>query len=102
MKFRTAVLTTLPKLVKELGVVLKDLSFDDNFNSFTITDQALPANTEVKLRNQAQFRPTKYLILKQVGNALITAGDTAWDDDFIYIKNHSATNAATITITFFK
>lgn len=102
MKFRTAVLNTLPKLVKELGVTLKDLSFDDNFDSFTVENQAIPANTEIKIRNEMQTRPTKYLILKQTGNALVTAGDTAWDDNFIYMKNHDAANPATITITFFK
>lgn len=102
MKFRTAVLTDLPKLVKELAIVLKEISFEDNFTSFLVEDQALPANTEVKIRNQLKLRPSKYLIVKQTGNALVTAGDTAWDDNFLYIKNHDAANAATASILFIK
>lgn len=102
MKFRTAVLNTLPKLIKELGVVLKDISFEDNFTSFTVSDWTIPANTEDKIRNELPIRPSKYLIVKQTGNALITAGSTAWDDDFLYMKNHSATDSATITIIFIK
>jgi hypothetical protein len=101
-KFRTAVLNELTKLVKELGVVLKDLTFTDNFTNFETVDLALPANTETKIRNEMNIVPTKMLIVKQTGNALITAGDTAWDSNFLYIKNHDASNAATATIIFLR
>lgn len=102
MKFRTAVLNTLPKLVKELGVVLKDLNFIDNFTNFQVTDLTIAANTEEKIRNEINLIPTKMLIVKQTGNALVTAGDTAWSTNYVYLKNHSATNSATVTVIFLR
>lgn len=102
MKFRSTVLNTFPKLIKELGVIFKDLSLEDNFSSYKIEDLALPANTETKIRNGLDHLPTKYIIVKQTGNALITAGDTVWTNDFLYLKNHDASNSATITVIFFK
>ena len=97
MRFRGTVLNTLPGLVKELGVLFKDLSLEDNFSSYKIEDLALPANTETKIRNGLDHLLTKYLIVKQTGNALITAGDTVWTNDFLYLKNHDASNSATIS-----
>lgn len=102
MKFRTAVLNTLPKLVKELGVVLKDLTFSDNFRSFQKTDLALPANTETLVRNELNVIPSGYIIIKQTGNALVTAGDTEWTLNNLYLKNHDASNAATVTVIFIR
>ena len=102
MKFRTAVLTDISRLVKELGVVLKDITFGDNFKSFQTTDLNVAANTEEKIRNELNVIPTKMLIVKQTGNALVTAGDTEWDSNYVYIKNHDGSNSATVTVIFMR
>lgn len=101
-KLRTAVLTDITKLVKELGVVLKDLTFLDNFTSFQKKDVTIAANTEEKIRNELNVIPTKMLIVKQTGNALVTAGDTSWDSNYVYVKNHDSSNSATVTIIFIR
>lgn len=101
-KFRDVLLNTIPKLTKELGVVLKDISFLDNFRSFQISEQTIAANTEAKFRNQLNVVPTTMIINKQTGNGLVTAGDTSWDANYVYIKNNDASNSVTVTITFLR
>lgn len=102
MKFSLETLFDINKLVRELSVGLRRLDFINNFQSFEVTDQLIPANEEIKIRNQLNSIPTKMIITKQSGNALITIGDTAWDSNYIYIQNNDATNDATVDIIFFK
>ena len=101
MKFRYALVNSFEKMRKELGQIFRDITFADNFTSFEITLE-IAANTEEKIRNQLTIRPSGYIIKKQIGNALVTAGDTVWDDTFLYIKNHDSTNSVTITIIFIR
>jgi hypothetical protein len=101
-KFRDVLLYTIPKLTKELGVVLKDITFLDNFRSFQVVDQTIAANTEVKFRNSLNIIPSTMIINKQTGNGLVTAGDTSWDNNYIYVKNNDASNSVTVTITFLR
>ena len=101
-KFRDVLLNTIPKLTKELGVVLKDITFTDNFRSFKVSDQTIAANTEAKFRNELNIIPGTMIINKQVGNALVTAGDTAWDSNYVYVKNNDSSNSVTLTITFLR
>lgn len=101
-KFRDILLNTIPRLTKELGVVLKDLTFSDNFSSFVISDQVIAANTEAKFRNVLNVIPSTMIINKQIGNGLVTAGDTSWNSNYIYIKNNDATNSVTVTVTFLR
>jgi hypothetical protein len=100
-KFRIEIIKEFKAVIKELATGLRNLSFSDNFQSFEYNG-IISANTEEKIRNQLTFKPSKYIITHQVGNALVTAGDTEWDNNFVYIKNHDATNAATIKITFLR
>jgi hypothetical protein len=101
-KFRDVLLNSIPKLTKELGVVLKDLDFLNNFRSFKVESQTIAANTEAKYRNQLNVIPTTMIINKQTGNGLVTAGDTSWDNNYVYVKNHDASNSVTVTITFLR
>ena len=91
----------LTNLTRNLSVFLRDLTFKDNFRSFTY-DGTILANTEAKIRNKLTVRPNSYIIRFQIGNALVTAGSTDWDDNFVYIKNHDATNSAAVKITFWR
>ena len=81
--------------------MLRDLTFTDNVNSFT-WEGTIPANSEQKIRNSLNVRPNSYIIRFQTGNALVTSSTTTWDDNFIYMQNHDATNDATVTITFWR
>ncbi len=100
MKFRLEIIKDFKSLVKELTNGLRSLDFTNNFKSFEWTG-TIAATTELKIRNELTQKPTKYIILYQTGNALITASDTTlWDNNFVYLKNNSATTSATVTVQF--
>lgn len=100
-KIRLQNIFNLSNLTRNLAVLLRGLTFSDNFYSFSTT-VTIAANTEERIRNQLTSRPNSYIIRFQTGNAIVTAGDTLWDDDWLYIKNHDASNAAEVTITFWR
>lgn len=92
--------------LKELTTALLKLNFSDNFQSFQVTDVTIPANTEVNISNQFftisnGVIPSKRIIVRQRGDAVIQDGDTVWDAKSVYLKNASA-NDAVITVVFFK
>jgi len=106
MKFNLRSNKSSKALFAELETGLRRLDFINNFNTFmvevTVVDQTETAG-DYKIRNQFDPHiPTGMLIIKQTGNALVTAGDTAWTKDYLYIKNHSTTIDAVIKIVFFK
>lgn len=90
-------------LIKQLARAFYNLNFDDNFVSWSDT-VTIAANTETRLSNK--FRdgtvPTSYLIVDQTGAGFVTRGPTAWTGDAVFLKNHSASDDATITVKFFK
>lgn len=101
MKFSLETLSNFKQILKELSIGLTRLDFVNNFQSFQ-TEVTITANTEEKIRNELTFIPTKMLIVKQTGNALVTAGDTVWTANYLYLKNHDAANDATVKVIFFK
>lgn len=100
MRFSLENLFDLKQLLRHLSAGLERLTFEDNFEGFNIT-VVISAGSELKFRNQLNFIPTKYIITYQTGNGLITAGDTAWTRDFIYMKNHGASDV-TVTLQFMR
>lgn len=100
-KFRIEVLKNVKSLVKELSVGLRTLNFEDNFTSFEVT-VALPAATEVTIRNQLTTIPSGYIIKKKSNGSEVADGTTVWDANFLYLKNYDGTNATTITVVFLK
>ena len=101
MKFSLGTIFELKQLLKELGTGLSRLDLVENFDSFEV-EATIAANTEAAIRNEATYIPSRMLIVKQTGNALVTAGDAAWTTNYLYIKNHDSTNSATVKIVFFK
>ena len=102
MKIAVDKLKSFSALVRELATGLSRLDFINNFESFE-KEVTIDANTEKTIRNELDPAiPTRMLIVKQTGNALVTAGDTAWSTNFVYIKNHDASNSVTVKIIFFK
>lgn len=107
MKFSLNLVRNLKQAMLELAAGLKRLDFVDNFTSFesgeiTINDQTQTPG-DYKIRNQLDpIIPRSMIIVKQTGNALVTAGTTEWDSDFVYLRNHSTTIDAVVKVIFFK
>lgn len=106
MRFNLFSNLDLKQLINELSAGLQRLDFKNNFESFEVNIE-VPDQTSVpgefRLDNRLKPNvPTSMLIVKQIGNAVVTAGETAWTPDYIYIKNHSTTTSATLRIKFFK
>lgn len=101
MRFRLEVIKDLKTLIKDLSLGLRDLNFTDNFKTFEWTGTLTASVTDYQIRHSLTIIPTKYIIVHQTGNAFITAGSTAWDSNFVYMTNNTATDAV-VTIIFFK
>lgn len=88
----------MDKILDELDVGLQSLTLDDNFAGFEVTVD-IAAGAEAKIPNQLRKRvPTRRIILRS-NSASIVDGDTAWDEQFVYMKNTGA-SSATVTIHF--
>ncbi len=107
MKFSLNLARNLRQLALELSAGLKRLDFVENFSAFEIEDITINDQTQTpgdyKIRNQLDpIIPQRMIIVKQTGNALVTAGATAWSSDFVYLRNHSTTTDAIVSVIFFK
>ena len=101
MKFNLERLRDVALVVKELAIGLTDLTFDDNFTSFEKT-VTISATSESQIRNQLKFQPTRYIIVDQTGNGLVTRSSTTdWNDNFLYLYNHGS-NEVTVTVVFLR
>lgn len=86
--------------LKELRTVLGNLSLNDNFSSFEVS-VVIPATSEVGIENKLRGQiPSKRIIVRS-DSADVVDGATAWDKNFVYMRNLGAT-AATVTIVFLK
>jgi len=97
VKFRIEGLKDLKSLVKELAIGLRNLTFADNIQGFETTI-TIGATSELQIRNELTVKPTKYIILSQEGNGLLTKGTTEWDSNYIYLYNNGAVS---VTATIF-
>jgi hypothetical protein len=92
----------LAATVRELRVGLQNISFVDNFDSFENV-LTIPANTESEILNILGGIPSYYLILSaDKGGLSVCKGDSEWTLERIYLKNTSLTDAANITVRFFR
>lgn len=88
-KFRLSNLKDISKIVKELMVGLRALTFADNFESFE-ADVTIAAGAEISIRNNLPLTPTRVIIEGQTGNGVLTKGATAWNENYVTIKNNGA------------
>lgn len=91
------------KLLADLRRAVYSLNFVDNFKAWEVTE-TIAANTEAAIPNQYESGaiPTKWIVVDHVGNGIIVRGDTPWTSDYVFLKNRSATDAATVTVIFFR
>jgi len=105
MRFVFEIIDNFEDLMKELKIVMYNLSFKDNFSSFTVKDVEL-SNTPTSITNQLGPRdiPSNYIILgiKECsgGNNIIRPntddGTYVWNRDNVFLQTSSGTCTATI------
>jgi len=100
MKFNLERIEDIINLTRQLAVGLRDLSFSDNFKSFE-ESVTIPSSSEARIRNTLNFIPSKYIIVSQEGDGVITKGTTTWDSDHLYLYNNGSVSI-TITVIFFR
>lgn len=89
MRFSLENIFNLRQLIRHLSAGLRRLDLVQNFESFEVT-LVIPASSELKLRNQLNFIPSRSILVRQTGNGLVTQGTTPWTKDFLYMMNHGA------------
>lgn len=99
-KIRLQSIFNISNLTRNLAVLLRDLTFGDNFRSFTWSG-TIKAGAEKRIRNTLTLRPNSYIIRYQTGDGLVTASGTDWTDDYVYMKNNGS-NDVTVKITFWR
>lgn len=99
-KFNIERIKDIVNLTRQLAVNLRDLTFTDNFKGFEET-VTIPATSEIQIRNSLNFIPTRYIIVSQEGNGLVTKSTTEWTTNFIYLYNNGA-SSVTIKVQFFR
>lgn len=92
--------------LKDLSVGILKINFQQNFQSFTVSNLLIPAGTQVSIPNGFRTSypgaiPSARIITRQQGNATIIDGDQVWDVNYVYLQNPSG-NDATISVIFFK
>lgn len=80
-------------LADMLSAFIGGLSIKDNFKGKIIDNVIIPASTEIKISHSLKAIPKYKIILRQRGNALITDGDEAWTENYITLKNNTATES---------
>lgn len=94
--FRIETLKELPRIVKELAIGLRALTFGDNFDSFETAELTLASGASVKVRNQLKITPTRCILVWATGDANIGASNVTgedWSNNFVYFKNYGSNSA---------
>lgn len=101
MKFNLQGLT-LEEVLALLENNLSKLDFSNNFEGFesTVTLGHTSSDNIVTIRNNLTFVPTRYIILSQEGNGLITKTGT-WNKNSLYLKNNG-NEKVTLKVIFLK
>jgi hypothetical protein len=110
MKFNLASIKDLVDLVNKLSIGLRQLTFEDNMDSFieenieadvyVAATQNNPEENVITIRNKLTFIPNKYIITSQIGHGVVTKTGT-WTKDFLYLKNNGP-DPVTITVIFMR
>lgn len=79
---------SLSSLTRLLETILGRLSLIDNFESFEVQDIEITSGDEVTIGNKLTTIPSKYIVVGQIGNGVISKGDTQWTTKYLYIKNN--------------
>jgi hypothetical protein len=94
MKFNLGSIKDVEELVKKLTHGLTKLTLADNMETFETTFSVAAGKT-VTIRNKLTSTPTRYIIVAQEGNGLLTKTTLQdgketiqWNNENVYIKNN--------------
>lgn len=93
-------LKDITNMAKQLAVALRTLTFSDNFDSYE-EEITIAATSEARIRHDLNVTPTRYIIVSQSGNGLITKGTTDWTENFAYFYNNGGVSV-TVKIVILK
>lgn len=86
--------------LKDLFVGLTNITFEQNFQSFT-ADVKLKSGEEGRIANQLKVAPSKMIIVRLKGNGLISEGSTGWNNTEVSVLNNGP-DTVTATILFMR
>jgi hypothetical protein len=92
---------SLSSLTRLLETILGRLSLIDNFESFEVQDIEITSGNEVTIGNKLTTIPSKYILVGQTGNGVISKGDTQWTAKYLYIKNNGP-DTVKVSIVFMR
>lgn len=93
----------MPRWLKDLALGLTKLSFNDNFESFTVS-VTINAGQELAIRNGLRTGniPNQRIIVRGgPGSESVVDGLQSWNSDFVYLKNVGL-SAVTVTVVFLR
>lgn len=95
----------LPKVIFLLNKVIesyrnfnKGLSIQSSFDGFIAENVVIPSLTKIKIQHFLGIRPKWRIILRQVGNGVLTDVTSDWDNKVIALYNNGAVE---VTATIF-
>ena len=89
---------TVVNIVQEaFSTFTKSISLESNFNAFIGRDVVIKASGEVRIEHFLGVIPKWRIILRQVGNGVITDVATGWNESYITLKNNG-TEEVTISV----
>ncbi len=91
--------TTLYGWFRNLQAGLLRLNLTENFEAFRQDDIVIAAGATVNITNALTIIPSSRLIVKQVGNGLVTDGD--WNANVLQLINNGAV-PVTISVIFYR
>jgi len=91
--------TDLANSLRDLTTGLGRLKLQDNFEGFE-AQVVFAGAGEVAIRHAAGYTPSQRIIVR-ASAADIVDGDTAWDENFVYLKKTGA-GTATATVIFLR
>ena len=92
---------SLRALVAQLEVLFRAINFKDNFKSFTWSG-SIAAGEEQRIVNGLGDYVPLGMVIESESAPLICKGDTAWDNNNIYIKNVGTSSTVTCEVTFYR
>lgn len=84
------------KLISAFNFLGKNISLQSNFNCY-VTQVKIPATSSVAIQHFLGVVPKYRIILRQVGNGVITDIPSGWTSDVITLYNNGAVEV-TITV----
>jgi hypothetical protein len=91
MKFRLEGLKNIQRIVKQLAVGLRDLTFTDNFTSFVVSGTIASSGT-ITVRNELNSENIRYTVHDNNGDGSINRTEP-WDSNYISFKNNGSVEA---------